>query len=65
MDRKIDNEDLMTPERFTWIIKGLNFDELTDWESRFVEDMEKWMKKRGDLSDKQEEILERIFQEKQ
>ncbi len=55
----------MTPERFAWIIKGLDFDKLSDWESRFIEDMEKWMEYRGDLSEKQEEILERIFQERQ
>lgn len=55
----------MTPERMKWIIKGLDFDKLTDWEMKFIESVEKAMKKYGDLTERQEEVLERIFQEKQ
>ncbi len=55
----------MTRDRFVWIIKGLDFDNLNDWEIRFVSEMENRMKWKGDLTERQEEILERIFQERQ
>jgi len=55
----------MTKERFAWIIKAIDFEKLNDWETRFLGDLERRMKSKGDLTESQEEILERIFEEKQ
>ncbi len=38
--------------------------ELTKWEEDFIESITEQFAKRGSLSDKQEEILERIYTEK-
>ena len=54
----------MNADRLKWIITGLDYDLLTDWESQFVESIEDYFKRRGDLTEKQEETLERIFKEK-
>ena len=54
----------VTADRLSWIISGLNFDSLTDWEEGFVESAENYFKHHGDLTKKQEETLERIFKEK-
>ena len=54
----------MTKDRLKWIISGLDFDKLTDWEEKRVEEWEKQFKEKGYLTDRQEEILERIFKEK-
>lgn len=64
-DRRRAGPEDMTRDRFVWIIKGLDFDNLNDWEIRFVSEMENRMKWKGDLTERQEEILERIFQERQ
>ncbi len=55
----------MDQNRFKWIVKGLDFDKLTDWEEKFVQNCEKFMKSKGDISTRMEEILEDIFQKKQ
>jgi hypothetical protein len=57
-------EGSMIKSRMEWIVHGLDYDRLTDWEMRFVEDVEDRFKRRGDLTEKQEEILERIYKEK-
>jgi hypothetical protein len=54
----------MDKERLGWIISGISWENLTDWEERFIEDMEAKFKRFGDLTEKQEEVLERIFREK-
>ncbi len=54
----------MIKDRLQWIIHGLDYERLTSWEEKFVEDVEGYFKRRGDLTDKQEEILERIYKEK-
>ena len=54
---------MATDQRLEHIFKYMNYDVLTDWEQRFVEDMEKRFRKGFDLSTKQDEILERIFRE--
>jgi hypothetical protein len=54
----------MTKDRLKWIISGLDFNSLTEWEEKFVESVEKYFKIHGDLTEKQEETLERIFAEK-
>lgn len=37
---------------------------LTDWEQHFIESIREQFEQRGTISDKQEEILERIYAEK-
>lgn len=54
----------MTRDRLQWIISGLDWEQLTKWEKRFVESVEKFFKKSGYLSVNQEDILERIYREK-
>ncbi len=54
----------MKTDRLKWIISGLEWDSLTDWERKFVEDVEVQFDRRGSLTDRQEEILERICKEK-
>lgn len=50
-------------ERTKWIISGLDYEKLNEWEERFVEDMECKSEFRT-LTVKQIEILERIYKEK-
>lgn len=54
----------MTRDRLKWIISGLDFECLTDWEGKFVEDIEAFFGRHGDLTERQEEILERLYREK-
>ena len=54
----------MTSDRLSWIISGLDFNTLSDWEERFVESVEKYFKDHGDLTEVQENKLEEIFREK-
>ena len=54
----------MTSDRLKWIISGLDWERLTDWEGRFVESAENYFNKHEDLTERQEEILERIYREK-
>ena len=56
--------DVMTKDRLQWIISGLDWEQLTEWEERFVENVEKFFEKSGYLSVNQEDILERIYREK-
>jgi len=55
----------MTKERLKMIIEWLDWDKLTEWEERFVEDVENKFKIYGKLTEKQEEVLEEIFKKKQ
>ena len=54
----------MTKDRLKWIISGIDFNLLTDWEANFVESCETHFENRADLTEKQEEILERLYREK-
>ncbi len=54
----------MTKDRLSWIISGLDFNDLSPWEEKFCESCESSFKRHDDLTDKQEEILERIYREK-
>jgi len=54
----------MIKDRLKWIISGLDFEDLTDWEQRFVESVEGQFQRKGDLTEKQEELLEKIYREK-
>jgi hypothetical protein len=49
-----------------WItmLQRANRKPLSDWESSFVDDMERALDKYGRLSEKQEDVLERIYAEK-
>lgn len=51
-------------ERIKWIISGLDWDDLNDWEKARVEEWEILSNKGKWLSDRQMEILERIYREK-
>ena len=54
----------MNKERLQWIIEWLDWDRLSTWEENFVVSAEEYFKRYGRLSEKQEEILERIHREK-
>jgi hypothetical protein len=54
----------MTKDRLSWIISGLDFNSLSNWEEKFIESAEKYFKKHGDLTEAQEDKLEDIFKEK-
>jgi hypothetical protein len=49
-------------ERFSWLFNGIDFDKVSDWEMLFIGSCERQFK--AELSIKQSEILERIYQEK-
>ena len=55
----------MTPSRFKMIMKFMDWDKLSDWEHDFVISVEKQFKRRGTLTEKQEEKLEGIYRERQ
>ncbi len=54
----------MTKDRFDLILDGLDFERLTEWEEEFVESLEEQMKSRGQLTQKQEDCLEKIYRNK-
>lgn len=51
-------------ERVKWIIRGMDYDKLNDWERERVEEWEMQSDKGKWLSDRQMEILEKIYREK-
>ena len=55
----------MDKKRFAWIVKALDAEKLTDWELQFLGDLEYRIESGKELTVRQEEILERIFEEKQ
>lgn len=55
----------MDAGRFKWIVGALDFDRLTDWETKFLESCDRRMKKAGDLTPDMENKLEEIFMERQ
>ena len=55
----------MDKARFDWIVKALDADLLNDWELKFLSDLERKVNSGKDLTDRQKESLERIFEEKQ
>lgn len=54
----------MDGERLKWIIDGLDFPNLTEWEEKFVISIEEQFQKKGSLTGKQEEMIEKIYKEK-
>lgn len=55
----------MDRARFNWIIKAIEWDKLTDWEEQYLQSCDSQLKKKNELSEKQIDIIERIFREKQ
>ena len=47
------------------ILKFIDYGLLSDWEHDFIISLEKWYAEKGFLTDNQEEVLERIYKEKQ
>ena len=58
--------DTLDPSRLGEVIEACteNTDRLTDWERQFIESVSDQWDRRHSLSDKQREILERIYVEK-
>jgi len=54
----------MKLDRLKWIVSGLDWDALTEWEQKFVESVEEQFDRNGKMSERQEEILERIYKDK-
>ena len=56
--------DKAVKERVKWVISGLDFDELNEWEQKFVESVEKRVDGGLDPTDKQMDKLEEIYRDK-
>ncbi len=54
----------MTGERLKWLISGIDFGSLTEWEEKFVCSLESYFERNGELTEKQEELIEGIYREK-
>ena len=54
----------MDKKRLEWIIKDFDWYTLTKWEKGFVHSCEDYFNKYGRLTERQEEILERLYREK-
>ena len=54
----------MDKSRFEWVLSGIDYEKTTKWEENFLESIEKYFKKHGDLTETQEDKLEEIFKEK-
>ena len=51
----------MDGARFKHIMGYMDFDLLTDWEQEFIESIEYQFKNLGYLTERQEDVLEKIF----
>lgn len=47
-----------------WIESCLRSDRLTEWEEQFLESIKEYLEKKGSLTYKQVEVLDRIYGEK-
>jgi hypothetical protein len=47
-----------------WIDKSLASDKLTEWEQTFIESLKEQLERKGSLSPRQVEILEKIYADK-
>ncbi len=54
----------MDKQRLQWIIEGLDWDKLNEWEEEFVQACENRMGVMGDVTPKQEEVLENLYRKK-
>lgn len=64
MERTILITTLSQNRRIKWIISGLSWDEITEWEKMFIESIEGQSDSGKLLSEKQMDIIERIYKEK-
>jgi len=64
MVKLISKEQKLQNERVKWIISGLTYDDLTDWEKIFIESVEIQSDEGKILTTKQMDNLERIYKEK-
>lgn len=55
---------MKTMARIEWVLKSLidEMDKLTDWEQKFVINIETYLKKHTDLTDSQFDKLEEIYE---
>ena len=56
--------DKAVKERVKWIISGLDFDDLNEWEKKLVESIEACVDGGWNPTDKQMDKLEEIYREK-
>ncbi len=54
----------MMRSRLEWIISGIDYNQLSKWEDDFIDSAVTYFGRHGDLTEKQEAILERLFEEK-
>jgi hypothetical protein len=54
----------MDKQRMMHIIEGLDWDKLNEWEEEFVQSCELRLGMMGDITPRQEEVLEKIFRRK-
>jgi len=64
MVKIISRDQKLQNERVRWIISGLTYDDLTDWEQDFIESVESQSDEGKVLTNRQMEILEKIYKEK-
>ena len=64
MVKLISKDQKLQNERVKWIISGLNYNNLTEWEQDFIESVEIQSDEGKVLTDKQMKILEKIYKEK-
>ena len=54
----------MDKQRLAWIIEGLDWDKLNEWEEEFVQACENRMGIMGAVTPRQEEVLENLYRKK-
>ncbi len=64
MSDDIISQTLSQNRRIKWIISGLSWDEITEWEKMFIESIDGQSDGGKVLSEKQMDIIERIYKEK-
>lgn len=64
MPTKYEEEIKKQNERIKWVMGGIDIEDLTNWEQEFLESIEAQSDKGKFLSDRQMEILEKIYKEK-
>ena len=64
MVKVVSKEWKVQSERVKWIISGLVYDDLNEWEQARVEEWEEYSDKGNMLSNRQMEILEKIYKGK-
>jgi len=64
MVKLVSQDQKLQNARVKWIISGLVYDDLNEWEQARVEEWEECSDKGNMLSNRQMEILEKIYREK-